>query len=419
MLDRTQAPKAFLLEDLSLADVEIHQLENNIKVHTFADDINPVVKLDLFFLSGKRHEAISGTATICAKLMADATLSYSSEKLQETLDHYGAHLDVSVDYDDTTVSMLCLKEHVHMLLPIVKSIITEPLFDQAEFEKIKYQLIQRIKINNGKNNVLATKGIRSQLLAGSPYGTFASEESISQIVLEEVVQYFEKHLKVEPQIVIAGHIDDALLEELNTHFGILTFTSEKEELDFQLETTYSQKEIQRPGSVQASIRLGTLSIGKQHEDYYKLSIANEILGGYFGSRLMKNIREDKGYTYGIYSSINNYQAIDYHVIGADVQLENVDDAISECKKELLAMQTVPVSAKELDTVKNYMLGKLASNLDNIFSQADNYKSKLAEGVSYKPYFTAYVDAIRNITSEDILAVSKKYFSNPYAEVKVV
>jgi predicted Zn-dependent peptidase len=419
MLDRTQAPKAYLLEDLSLADVKIHHLDNKIKVHVFADDTNPVVKADFVFASGKRNEAISGAATICGKLLTEATLSYSSDILQETLDHYGAHLDVAVDYDDTTISLLCLKEHVSVLLPVVKSVMTEPLFDQKEFEKIKYQLSQRIKINNGKNNVLATKAIRSQLLAGSPYGEFASEESINKISIEDVKAYFQRHLTIAPQVVIAGQVDDTLFAELNNQFGILSLASHEKADDFQLTSSYKPTVIKRTGSVQASIRLGTLSIGKSHPDYYKLAIANEILGGYFGSRLMKNIREDKGYTYGIYSSISNYQAVDYHVIGADVQLENVDDAISEVKKELLVMQTDLVSEEELTTVKNYMLGNLASHLDNIFSQADNYKSKLVEGIDYKAYFTAYVESIRGISSNEILAISKKYFSQEYAEVKVV
>ncbi|MFT4740286.1 MAG: zinc protease, partial [Marivirga sp.] len=362
MLDRTQAPKAYLLDDLSLADVKIYHLDNEIKIHVFADDTNPVVKADFIFPTGKRNEAISGIGTICGKLLTEATSSYSSDVLQETLDHYGAHLDVVVDYDDTNVSLLCLKEHSSILLPLVKSIITEPLFDQKEYEKIKYQLSQRIKINNGKNNVLATKAIRSQLLAGSPYGQFASEESISKISLEDIKAYFQQNLTMAPQIVIAGQVDDALLAELNNQFGILSFANRKKAGEFQLKSSYKPTVIKRAGSVQASIRLGTLSIGKSHPDYYKLAIANEILGGYFGSRLMKNIREDKGYTYGIYSSISNYQAVNYHVIGADVQLENVDDAISECKKELLSMQTDLVSDHELATVKNYMLGNLASHL---------------------------------------------------------
>lgn len=419
MLDRTKAPEAHLLDELALAEPSVSKLDNAVEVHGFRDETNPVIKFDIFFPIGKVHESKAGIANICGKLISEATLSYSSELLQDTLDHYGAHLDVSVDFDETTISLLCLKEHANLLLPVVKSIVTEPLFDAADFDKIKYQLIQRIRINNGKNNVLATKAIRTQLLAGSPYAKFASEESINSISLKEVKDFFNTYFKVQPTIVIAGQVDEQVLGKTNTLFGILNFNTLKELPKFALDSNFETSEIKREGSVQASIRLACLSIGKSHPDYFTLSIANEILGGYFGSRLMKNIREEKGYTYGIYSSIINYKNVDYQVIGADVQLANVDDAIKECKKELQFMQTSVVSDNELLTVKNYMLGKLATNLDNIFSQADNYKAKLVEGVNFQEYFSLYVNAIRNVSSEEILKVSRKYFSKEFSIVKVI
>jgi predicted Zn-dependent peptidase len=206
-----------------------------------------------------------------------------------------------------------------------------------------------------------------------------------------------------------------LLEE---NFGILEFANREAEFSGKLSPLIDDELINREGSVQATIRMGSISIERNHPDYFDLSIANEILGGYFGSRLMRNIREDKGYTYGVYSVLINYRHVNYHIVGADVKMDHVEDSVEEVYKEIDIMRTQLVSDEEMETIKNYMLGKLAGNLDTVFSQSENYKSKLSEGADYIDYFKAYVNSIRNITSERILEVSKKYFPEKYCVVKV-
>ena len=418
MLDRSVAPKASLLKDLALSEVEISTLDNEIELHAFRDSTNPVIKIDIVFPFGKKQESVNGSSTVCTRLMTDATLSYSSEELQETLDQYGAHLDISADYDDTTISLLCLKEHLSVLLPLLKSIITEPLFDSKELESIKSQLIQKIRVNNSKNCVISSKSLRSLLLNGSPYALYAEEQDINSLKVQVIQQFFERYYKITPTIVVAGDVDDQALKSINKIFGNISFDASPEKPDFSLEPKLGIETIRKEGSVQASIRLGTLSIPKGHPDYFHLNIANEILGGYFGSRLMKNVREEKGYTYGIYSSLINYQEVDFQLIGADVQIDSVDDAIDECFKELSIMQEELVSDEEMTTIKNYMLGKLASNLDNIFSQADNYKANLSNEIDFHSYCKSYVQAIRNVNASDIQEVSKKYFSQEFLTVKV-
>jgi predicted Zn-dependent peptidase len=199
---------------------------------------------------------------------------------------------------------------------------------------------------------------------------------------------------------------------------MLAFSSNEIPYDGKLNALTENHLIKREGSVQASIRMGAISISRGHPDYFDLSIANEILGGYFGSRLMKNIREDKGYTYGIYSILINYRHLDYHIIGADVKIDHVDDTVKEVYKEMEVLKTTLVPEEEIETIKNYMLGKIASSLDTVFHQSENYKAKLSEGADYIDYFDNYVNKIRNITAERILEISNKYFSEKYCVVKV-
>jgi len=418
MLNRQVAPESFMLKDLSLTRPEIKDLSNDLSVHIIKDDTNPVLKIDILFDAGKVNDDKPGQSLICAKAMVEGTKSYPGSELQELLDHYGAHLDVSVDYDYSTVTLLCLKEHITALLPVLKSAITEPLFEADDFEKIKLQQLQKIRVNNQKNALIATKGLRKNLLNGTPYALTLEEEFINEIQLEDIEKYFNQYFTLKPHIIVAGDFDEATFSYFEEHFGMLEFSRNDAEYKGNLSPIIEDRLIKRDGSVQASIRMGSISIPRNHPDYFDLSIANEILGGYFGSRLMKNIREDKGYTYGVYSVLVNYRHLDYHIIGADVKIDHVEDTVAEVYKEMKALKTNLVPEEEIETIKNYMLGNIASNLDTVFHQSENYKAKLSEGADYIDYFNAYVQSIRNITAERILEISKKYFAEKYCVVKV-
>ncbi|MBK6267370.1 insulinase family protein [Marivirga sp. S37H4] len=419
MLDRTQAPEAYMLDDLALTKPSITKLKNNLEIHCLTDDTNPVIKIDYMLPFGKVNDQVPGQAYMSAKLLTEGTKSYPAEVLQNTLDHYGAHLDVTADYDHTTISLLCLKEYITPLLPLLKSIITEPLLDVADFDKLKYQQIQKVRVNAQKNALIATKLLRNNLLKGTNYGVVLEEEHLNKLKLQDVTSFYEDFYSRQPKLVIAGEVSEEVIGLIDDYLGTLKFEVNEVTYTGKLTPDYEETIFQKTGSVQASLRMGTLSIPKSNNDYFALSIANEILGGYFGSRLMKNIREDKGYTYGISSMVINYKHEDYHLIGADVKLAHVDDAVAEIYKEMEDMQQHEVSQEELETVKNYMLGKLAGHLDTIFSQADNYKSKLSEGIDFQNYFDAYVHAIRTISASRIQEISKKYFSKEYCVVKVV
>jgi len=418
MLNRQVAPKAYMLKDLSLTKPEVKKLSNDVSVHIIQDDTNPVLKIDILYPAGRTNDNKPGESLICAKVLVEGTKSYPGSELQELLDHYGAHLDFAVDYDYTTVSLLCLKEHINTLLPVLKSAINEPLFEDKDFEKIKLQQLQKIRVNNQKNSLIATRNLRKNLLQGTPYASILEEDELNAIHKEDIENYFNKYFALQPDIIVAGDFDEDIFNYFDEYFGNLEFKPNEPQYTGKLNPNLEEKKIEREGSVQASIRMGAISIPRDHPDYFDLSITNEILGGYFGSRLMKNIREDKGYTYGIYSVLINYKHVDYHIIGADVKIDHIEDTIQEVYHEMEDLKTNRVPEEEIETIKNYMLGKIASSLDTVFHQSENYKVKLSEGADYIDYFDAYVKSIRNITAERILEISKKYFSEEYCVIKV-
>lgn len=161
-------------------------------------------------------------------------------------------------------------------------------------------------------------------------------------------------------------------------------------------------------AVQSAIRIGKLSINKTHEDFMKLYILNTIFGGYFGSRLMKNIREDKGYTYGIYSMMMSFQQAGVFLIASEVGAEVCNSAVDEIYKELKILNTELIAQDELDLVKKYLAGSVLRSFDGPYQVADRFKSLLKYGIDYRKYYMDLMNTIDSVTSQELLQTSQKY-----------
>jgi predicted Zn-dependent peptidase len=165
--------------------------------------------------------------------------------------------------------------------------------------------------------------------------------------------------------------------------------------------------IDKPDAIQSAIRMGARSITRSHADFPGLQVLNCVLGGYFGSRLMANIREDKGYTYGIGSAVVALKDAGYLFIATEVGTEVCSSALEEIEKEINLLQTEPVEEEELNLVRNYMLGSMLGSLENAFSHADKFKNVYFSGLSYA-YYENYINTVKNITAEELKKMANTY-----------
>ncbi|HCN82614.1 MAG TPA: insulinase family protein, partial [Sphingobacteriaceae bacterium] len=166
--------------------------------------------------------------------------------------------------------------------------------------------------------------------------------------------------------------------------------------------------IERPDAIQSAMRIGQLSVNRNHPDFPDLQVLNTILGGYFGSRLMANIREDKGYTYSIGSAIISLENAGYFFIASEVGTEVCNDAMNEIRKEVGKLKTELISDEELSLVKNYILGSMLGGLENVFSHADKFKNIYFFGLGYD-YYERYINRVKHVTPAELLKLAKKYF----------
>ena len=405
--DRTQAPPFQLSSDYSLTQPEAFSLSGGQPVYAFRDIEQNVVKLDLVFEAGKWYESDLGVSYFASHLLPKGTSKRNSFQIAEALDMLGAHLEVSAGYDTTTLSLFVLRKNFFASLIIVIDLLQTPTFDENELRQEKEIFLQELRVNNEKTNVLASKEIRKAIFGENhPYGSSAEEPDVLAIQRETLLLFFRNHFHLQSAYLI-GRLSD---EEIRKMLEVLAQPPSPR----LVESTFSPQRgishrVEKPGSVQSSIRLGRKCIQKSNrKEYFDAVVFNHVLGGFFGSRLMKNIREEKGLTYGIYSSMNHFLRESYWVISADVNQQNVQEAIREIRHEIKTLQEVPMPITELDIARNYFIGSWQSDNSTLFAVADKIRNIHSFGLT-DDYYQYLLEHVRLITPFQIQAIANSHF----------
>ncbi|MBS1507707.1 MAG: insulinase family protein [Bacteroidetes bacterium] len=417
MLDRSVAPAFSKDFSFDLPSFEIRSLNSGANLIILQGLQQEVVKLEIIFKAGKWHEPALGVSHFTSNLLDKGTDRKSAKEISGIFDYYGSQIEISPGYDFTSVSLYVLKKFMPQVLPIFLEIISSPAFPESELNLQKEIFIQNLKINNQKNNAVASKLIRKNIFGSQhPYGSSVEEQHVAVLTPADLTKFYKTNFS-PAEIYLHGNFTDANLEWISSQFGL--FTSQTvEDLKFD---SIPEKRVcteDRPESVQSSIRLGKEIINRSHPDYFPLLLLNHILGGYFGSRLMKNIREDKGLTYGIYSSLHPFKNSGMFSIGADVNKENKEIVFTEIKKELALLRDVAISEEELTTSKNHFLGSLQLEVANPFSSFDKIKNIRLNGLS-DDYYKLLFSSIRSSSASSLKEIANKYLiENSFHEVSV-
>ncbi|MDF9799815.1 zinc protease [Catalinimonas alkaloidigena] len=411
-LDRRVAPPARPIRHIDFLEAETTQLSNGIPVHMIRSGKQPVVGLELIFRHGGiRHEQKNGVAFFTNKMLAEGTEQNNSVTISNEIDKYGAFLQLSPGLDYSSVDMYMLTRHTQPLLNTLRELITESVFPEDEFQKLKTIQLQHLKLHNKKSNALASKKFKAALFgAQHPYGRTLQEEDIPSITSNELKAFFQHQLKNQLEIIISGDVNTEVLQAVEQYFGGLPLVASSPSEDDLPEAVLTQKKrtvIERAENLQSSIRMGCPMLTKNHPDYNKMKILNTILGGYFGSRLMRNIREDKGFTYGINSGLITLRDAGYFVIGTEVKKEFTAQVIEEIYREMAHLRDVPLGNTELNTVKNYMAGRLMASVDTPFALAEKFKNIHLYGLTYN-FYKSYLNTINTIDAASLQEMAKKY-----------
>ncbi|CAM4185154.1 insulinase family protein [Cytophagaceae bacterium 50C-KIRBA] len=411
MLDRSTPPLAFPIELVKFPSVDVFHLSNGIPVYSINLGEQPVFKLEIISPAGAKSGAKAGLANMVANLMRRGTQSHSAQVIHEAFDFLGAFWDIQANLDYANFSVYGLNKHFEALIPWVADMLKEATFSQEEYEKEIAIEIQKNKLNWQKTSFAASQLFRGQIFGNHVYGRHSSPESLSDLSRNDLFDFYTSTwANVKPVIFLSGKVSDQELQLLDRFIGHLSFDQSWPDHLPNVKPQSAQIEHERrEGALQTSIRAGKLAIGRNHPDYFKFSILNTILGGYFGSRLQNNIREDKGFTYGISSSIVPLQESAYWVTGTDVNGENSAQTLEEIKKEIRILQTELVPKEELELVKNYLMGSFTGELTQAFDIAEKIKVIQLENLA-PDFYDQFQTQIIQCQAQELRDMANQYLN---------
>jgi len=417
MLDRITMPKLALESKINFIEAQKFSLPNGIPLYYVNAGTQDVIKIEVIFRAGSREQDVPLVAGSTNSMLEEGSKKHTSEEIASLLDYYGSFLETSVQQDYASVTIYTLGKHLDKALPILEEIIKEPSFPQHELDIYLHNNKQRFLVDEQKERVVAAKNFPALLFGDAhPYGHKTRLEEFDGVKKEYLEAFHKKYYASGNCAIIAsGKVNDVLLKKIGDYFGKgttlpNTSTSAGDDKKFAFHSASEKINFipsPKKDSVQSAIRMGRVLFLKNHSDAIPFQILNTILGGYFGSRLMSNIREDKGYTYGISSSVVFLQHAGYFNIGSEVGSAVCDAAVVEIYKELDRLCKEPVPADELQLVKNYLKGNFMRSMDGPFALAERFKHIWLHNMDYS-YYENYVNALSTITAPQLMEIANKY-----------
>jgi zinc protease len=412
MLNRTLAPESKQVEEIIFIEPLKQQLDNGIPVFTINAGKQELVRIEFIFQNVNWDPSKPLQAIAVSHLINNGTAQLSAKEIADQVDYYGAFLQTEYGADQSTVKLYTLNKHLASVLPIVRAILTESIFPEQELAIFVQNQKQSLSVNLQKNDFLARKRFANALFGDTTYGSNIEPSDYDALKRTDLQAYFAAAYTAKNcTIIAAGKFARQEFDILNQIFGKemdLGTGAAVNQFSFQ-KPAAGELKVERPEAIQSAIRMGALGITRDHKDFAGFQVLNCLLGGYFGSRLMANIREDKGYTYGIGSAVVSMKDAGYFFIATEVGAEVCGAALQEIEKEITELKTTLVPEEELGLVRNYMLGSMLGSLENAFSHADKFKNVYFSGLDYR-YYDNYIRTVKTISSEELKTLANTYLN---------
>lgn len=414
MLNRTIAPPIVDAVDfqLHLKNAEKYTLKNGVEVYAVNAGAEEVLSLEWVFYAGNWQEDQNLVAATANFLLRNGTSTKTAFQINEHFEYYGSYLNRACYNETATITLHSLSRHIHELLPVVKELIVDSTLPEEELAIYKQNMKQRLKVNLKKSDFVAGRLIDVSLFGEQhPYGKYSKAEDFDAIQREQLVPFYEQYYKQGKLIIFAaGKLPSNLEKLLNNYFGDLP--NKEISLKSIIATPAAEKKsrvINDPNGVQGSIRIARPFPNRHHPDFLKVQVLNALFGGFFGSRLMSNIREEKGYTYGIHSYLQNHIHDSAWMVSTEAGKDVCEATIAEVYKEMKDLREELVDDEELLLVRNYLIGGILGELDGPFQIIARWKNIVLNNLT-EQYFYDSINTIKTIPAEEIRELARKYLN---------
>lgn len=418
VLNRAIAPELQAFQAFTLREPETHQLAG-VPVFVLEAGLQEVLRIDLVFAAGSWHEAQPLVSGLTNRMLQEGSRMRTGAALADFFDFYGAYLSYEATADRSGVSLYCLSHQAERLLPTLFELVFSPAFPANELATTVRNQKQQLSVEQEKVSFLARRAL-SEALFGSahPYGRQSNEARYNALQPEWLEQFHRQYYtRQQLSISVSGRGVHAILPQLAELLGSVAPGSQLAEPRFEPSSSLGKVHIPKSDALQHALRLGRRIIDKRHADYHGLKVLNTLLGGYFGSRLMSNLREDKGFTYGVGSAVLSYERDAVWTIATEVGAHQSAAALDEIYGEMERLRRAPVGSEELERVRQYLQGVYMSSFDGAFALADRFRDVHHFGLD-SSYYTQYLHTVQHITPEQLQALAQQYL-NPADFVTIV
>lgn len=409
---RNIAPEIKDITSVEIIEPNVFTLDNGVPVYVFHNPKQDLVKINLVFDGGMIQSSKPWVASTANTMLTDVTKNYSANDLAEKIDFYGAYFDTNTTKDNSSIALYSLNRFLQYTIPLLAEIINNASYNKYEFDTYIARKKQELEVSLKKVDYIARQKFTSLLFGENhPYGKNSELKDLMLLKREDLLYFHQKYYaEGDFKIYIAGNFAEKELDLLNVNLGSMPNVKNiNDELNWTINpNVYKEVYIQKEGAVQNALRIGFNSPHRSSEDYFGLKILTTILGGYFGSRLMNNIREDKGYTYGIGAGISSFKNESVFFISTEVKSEVCSDAITEIFKEMEILNNELVDDNELYTVKNYLQGTFQRSFDGTFNLMDRFMEIDLNNLD-KNFYPRYIQKVKSISSEELQILATKYY----------
>lgn len=406
-----RAPRPIEQEAIGIAEAESVVLGNGMKLYLLASDDFEILRLSIVFHAGSSTQRVPFSASATANLLAEGSERMSAHEIAERLDYHGSYFDVNTDRDDTYINFAMLSKFVVPTLDVAAEILLRPAFPEEAVATYCAKRRQRLRIDRTKVDVRAREAFAEAIFGERhPYGECFDESAYDRLRREDLCDFYRRrYTAANGFAVCSGRVGEteraaviALLEQLPA-------AEPPARVPFPEPHQTRERRIPHAGAVQSAIRIGQLLFPREHPDFLGMQVVAAALGGYFGSRLMQNLRERNGYTYGVMAAMVNFEREGYFAIGAQVGAEVTEAALAEIYTEIERLREEPISDEELQLVKNIMTGEMMRILDGPFGVADVTIENILCGRTNR-VIGENVERIRRITPSEVQQLAQRYLA---------
>ncbi len=386
-------------------------LPNGVPLHHLQGEDKGVVRLDILFKGGYAVQHKPLQALFTNRMLREGSAGYSGAEISQKLDYYGAWIDMYSSQGCNHIILYVLAKHFPRLLPVVADFVKSPLFPQDNLDVVRRNNKAHFLINSQKVDVVAQRHFEHSLWGEShPLGQFVQAADYDAITREDLLQYYDEvYSHRNCTLFLSGTNDAAVFDAVATSFGNGEW-GRAAAVDVNIQPPASQRgcfKIEMEGVLQSAVKVGCFTLPSSHPDFFDLRFLVVLLGGYFGSRLMSNIREENGFTYDIISEIDAYGKDNAFMISSQAANEYVKPLLVELYKEIERLRTDSIPAREVELVRNYIMGELCREYEGVMAKAEVFVNAWLSGDGFDSV-NRYIDAVKSVTSQRLQEVARKY-----------